>query len=88
MKIQFDVGDDVKYPIKLLDVQEKRKITTISGRKDRWLIWGKVIAVSKGPITDTIYFESKEGQLVKDYSDNFFPAWQNSESIDSHWRQC
>jgi hypothetical protein len=81
MKIEFEVGDDVKYPLKYTDQDTQKKIKSMSGRQDRIFLWGKVIAVKEGPLTQTIYFESKDGTLVKDMSDFFFPAWQDSTSI-------
>lgn len=81
MKIEFEVGDEVKYPLKYANIDIQKKVKEMSGRQDRIFLWGKIIAVNNGPITQTIYFESKDGTLVKDMSDFFFPAWQNSESI-------
>lgn len=81
MKIEFEVGDEVKYPLKYANVDIQKKVKEMSGRQDRIFLWGKIIAVNNGPITQTIYFESKDGTLVKDMSDFFFPAWQSSDSI-------
>jgi hypothetical protein len=81
MKIEFEVGDEVKYPLKYVDLNTQKKIKNMTGRPDRIFLWGKIIAINDGPLTQTIYFESKDGTLVKDISDFFFPAWQNSTSI-------
>lgn len=81
MKIEFEVGDEVKYPLKYANADIQKKVKEMSGRQDRIFLWGKIIAVNNGPITQTIYFESKDGTLVKDMSDFFFPAWQASTSI-------
>jgi hypothetical protein len=90
MKIEFEVGDEVKYPIRLVSAMLKEQLKKSAFRQDRWLLWGKVIAVkeTKTPLNtyQTIYFESKEGIMIKDSGVNFFPASQSSETIDNYYQ--
>jgi hypothetical protein len=45
MKIEFEVGDEVKYPLKYVDPNTQKKIKNITGRPDRIFLWGKIIAI-------------------------------------------